>query len=166
MFDSQSQCETKSVHLHLISFTTSMWFECVTKVPLTWKSKTMGGIFCRHCCTVCESGEAVCHARPRANRLAMQGGLSYEWLWKPRPQNKDSPWWCGPPSGRRLARPLHLRHKGQSQILHNWAPLVYVSLCSIALGWAAACVINAPKYSRLVTKHCWVPCEWAPTYLL
>lgn len=50
MLQSRSKCETKSLHLHLISFTTSMWFECVTKVPLTWKSKTIEGIFRRQCC--------------------------------------------------------------------------------------------------------------------
>jgi len=27
--------------LHLMSFTTSMWFECVTRVPLTWKKATV-----------------------------------------------------------------------------------------------------------------------------
>lgn len=29
----------KQKNLHLMSFTTSMWLECVTRVPLTWKTR-------------------------------------------------------------------------------------------------------------------------------
>lgn len=138
--DSQSQCET-NVHLHLINFTTSMWFECVTKVPLTWKSKTMGGIFCSLLHSVRRWGSCLSRKAPsKSSRQAGKLVLSVTY-WNSRDESHktrthlDDPVSCldaGSHSGS-------ICDKSQSQILNNSARFHFVGL-----------VLTKPQFAPLM----------------